>query len=78
MWKGLFTHLIHVLHAAGKAANEDLLAKLDQRYRSISTFGHGTIRTFAANSSEMKKLAGRDFEDLLQVCCINSVAILGP
>ena len=36
-------------------------------YRSISTFGHGTIRTFAANSSEMKKLAARDFEDLLQV-----------
>ncbi|KAF9051319.1 hypothetical protein BJ165DRAFT_1341064, partial [Panaeolus papilionaceus] len=36
------------------------------RYASISTFGHGTIRTFAANSSEMKKLAARDFEDLLQ------------
>ena len=36
-------------------------------YRLISTFGHGTIRTFAANSSEMKKLAARDFEDLLQV-----------
>lgn len=36
-------------------------------YRSISTFGHGTIRTFATNSSEMKKLAARDFEDLLQV-----------
>lgn len=37
------------------------------RYRQISTFGSGTIRTFAANSSEMKKLAARDFEDLLQV-----------
>jgi len=36
-------------------------------YRQISTFGHGTIRKFAANSSEMKKLAARDFEDLLQV-----------
>ncbi|KIM41097.1 hypothetical protein M413DRAFT_72368 [Hebeloma cylindrosporum] len=35
-------------------------------YRAISTFGHGTIRNFAANSSEMKKLAARDFEDLLQ------------
>ena len=37
------------------------------RYREISTFGRGTIRKFATNSSEMKKLAARDFEDLLQV-----------
>jgi hypothetical protein len=36
------------------------------RYHQISTFGHGTIRKFAANSSEMKKMAARDFEDLLQ------------
>ncbi|KJA13982.1 hypothetical protein HYPSUDRAFT_150921, partial [Hypholoma sublateritium FD-334 SS-4] len=36
------------------------------RYRQISTFGSGTIRCFSANSSEMKKLAARDFEDLLQ------------
>ncbi|KAF9053251.1 hypothetical protein BJ165DRAFT_1339463, partial [Panaeolus papilionaceus] len=36
------------------------------RFAAIPTFGHGTIRTFSANSSEMKKLAGRDFEDLLQ------------
>ncbi|KAF9472013.1 hypothetical protein BDN70DRAFT_819287, partial [Pholiota conissans] len=39
------------------------------RYRNIATFGHSTIRTFASNSSEMKKLAARDFEDLLQ-CAI--------
>ena len=37
------------------------------RYRQISTFGTGTIRKFSQNSSEMKKLAARDFEDLLQV-----------
>jgi hypothetical protein len=37
------------------------------RYREISTFGRGTIRKFTTNSSEMKKLAARDFEDLLQV-----------
>ncbi|KAF9470994.1 hypothetical protein BDN70DRAFT_820597 [Pholiota conissans] len=36
------------------------------RYRQISTFGSGTIRKFSQNSSEMKKLAARDFEDLLQ------------
>ena len=31
------------------------------------TFGSSTIRRFATNASEMKKLAARDFEDLLQV-----------
>ncbi|KAF9043136.1 hypothetical protein BJ165DRAFT_1348337 [Panaeolus papilionaceus] len=37
-----------------------------RRFFSISTFGNGTIRKFPANSSEMKKMAARDFEDLLQ------------
>ncbi len=36
-------------------------------YRSMPTFGSSTIRRFATNASEMKKLAARDFEDLLQV-----------
>ena len=38
------------------------------RYHQISTLGRGTIRKFPSNVSEMKKLAARDFEDLLQVC----------
>jgi hypothetical protein len=33
----------------------------------MPTFGSSTIRRFASNASEMKKLAARDFEDLLQV-----------
>lgn len=37
------------------------------RYRLIPTFGKDTIRRFSANSSEMKKLAAHNFEDLLQV-----------
>lgn len=37
------------------------------RYRQIPTFGHDTIRKFSNNASGMKKLAARDFEDLLQV-----------
>ncbi|KAJ3713280.1 hypothetical protein C8R42DRAFT_558143, partial [Lentinula raphanica] len=39
------------------------------RYRQIPTFGFDTIRLFANNASEMKRLAARDFEDLLQ-CAI--------
>jgi hypothetical protein len=40
------------------------------RYRQIPTFGRDTIRKFCTNVSEMKKLAGRDFEDLLQVSIV--------
>lgn len=36
-------------------------------YRLVMPFGRGTIRRFHTNASAMKKLAGRDFEDLLQV-----------
>jgi hypothetical protein len=33
----------------------------------VSPFGRDTIRKFSSNSSDMKKLAARDFENLLQV-----------
>ncbi len=36
-------------------------------YREIPTFGGDTIRRFSRNVSEMKKLAARDFADILQV-----------
>ena len=42
-------------------------------YRQIPTFGRDTIRRFATNSSEMKKMAARDFEDLLQVLLSPSI-----
>lgn len=34
----------------------------------MPSFGKDTIRRFVANTSELKKLAARNFEDLLQVC----------
>ena len=37
------------------------------RYRKIPRFGRSTIRRFSNDVSAMKKLAARDFEDLLQV-----------
>ncbi|XP_006456659.1 hypothetical protein AGABI2DRAFT_122544 [Agaricus bisporus var. bisporus H97] len=39
------------------------VAKLDHR---VPAFGQSTIRSFKNNVSEMKKLAGRDFEDVFQ------------
>jgi hypothetical protein len=39
-----------------------------QSFRQVPTFGQDTIRRFSNNVSELKRLAARDFEDLLQVC----------
>ncbi|KAL1658479.1 hypothetical protein GGF50DRAFT_67162 [Schizophyllum commune] len=63
VWKAIFTHLIRILYAADpRDANYEI------RYKKIEAFSLGTIRKFATkeNVSEMKKLAARDFEDLLQ------------
>lgn len=38
----------------------------------MPTFAGDTIRKFSANCSEMKQLAARDFEDLLQVKTVNA------
>ncbi|KAG5634841.1 hypothetical protein H0H81_000543 [Sphagnurus paluster] len=75
IWKALFTHLIWVLFAA--APDGRLVTELDRRFRNIPTFGSSTIRRFANNASEMKKLAARDFEDLLQ-CAIPAFEGLLP
>ncbi|KAG2065340.1 hypothetical protein BDR04DRAFT_983176, partial [Suillus decipiens] len=47
------------------------------RYRKVPTFGRGTIRHFHNNASAMKKLAARDFEDLLQ-CAMPVFEMLLP
>ncbi|KAF5382541.1 hypothetical protein D9615_002821 [Tricholomella constricta] len=75
VWKTLFKHLIRLLYAASRQG--DLVAELDFRYRQTPTFGRDTIRKFANNASEMKKLAARDFEDLLQ-CSIPAFEDLLP
>ncbi|KAI0063164.1 hypothetical protein BV25DRAFT_453896, partial [Artomyces pyxidatus] len=65
VWKGVFTHLMRLLYAAAG----DAIQTLNERYRAMPTFGRDTIRKFHRNASGMKKLAARDFEDLLQ-CAI--------
>jgi hypothetical protein len=44
-----------------------LYLRYSTRYHQIPTFGQGKICKFATNASEMKRLAARDYEDLLQV-----------
>ncbi|KAH7916892.1 hypothetical protein BV22DRAFT_997067, partial [Leucogyrophana mollusca] len=65
VWKAIFIHLLRILDSLKDSA----IHELDRRYRQVPTFGRDTIRRFARNSSELKKMAARDFEDLLQ-CAI--------
>ncbi|KAJ3515164.1 hypothetical protein NMY22_g14524 [Coprinellus aureogranulatus] len=67
VWKTLFTHLIRLLWATTPDGSSVL--KFNDRFRQMPPFGTDTIRRFKADTSEMKKLAARDFEDILQ-CCI--------
>ncbi|KAK7007536.1 hypothetical protein R3P38DRAFT_2644843, partial [Favolaschia claudopus] len=71
VWKNLFTHLIRLLYA--QPNGQALVDELNRRYRNMPRFGVDTIRRFATNASEMKKLGARDFEDLLQ-CAIPAFA----
>ncbi|KAJ3709521.1 hypothetical protein C8R42DRAFT_649336 [Lentinula raphanica] len=75
VWKMLFVHAIRLLHALPDGAEK--IESLDERFRNTPTFGDSTIRRFSANSSEMKKMAARDFEDLLQ-CSIPAFEGLFP
>lgn len=54
---------MRILQAIGGNAVQEL----NQRYRQVPPFGKGVIRRFTGNASAMRKLAARDFEDLLQV-----------
>jgi hypothetical protein len=43
-------------------------------FREVPTFGRDKIRKFAENASEMKKLAARNYEDVLQVVSFTAPA----
>ncbi|KAF7985138.1 hypothetical protein HWV62_7692 [Athelia sp. TMB] len=60
VWRALFIHLLRMLEAHDKS----LVMELDRRL--VPTFGRATIRRFSSNVSELKKLAARDYEDILQ------------
>jgi hypothetical protein len=66
VWKALLVHLVRILYAAAPGGR--LVDILDERFREIPAFSHAIIRRFTSNVSDMKKLAARDYEDILQVC----------
>lgn len=53
----------------GKALNSSAVGWLLMalRFHQVPTFGCDTIRRFGGNVSALKKLAARDFEDIIQV-----------
>ncbi|KAF7344219.1 hypothetical protein MVEN_01712600 [Mycena venus] len=73
VFKSLFSHLIRILIAHGGSA----IQTLNARYRLVPTFGQAVIRRFDTNASAMKKMAARNFEDLLQ-CAIPVIESLLP
>lgn len=78
VWKLVLAHLIRLLVRPQVCdPNKGVSSPLSDstiivpRLRLILTFGASTIRNFANNTSEMKKLAAHDFEDILHVCAFN-------
>ncbi|KAI0668987.1 hypothetical protein C8Q78DRAFT_933009, partial [Trametes maxima] len=62
VWKAVFTHLVRILETQGP----DVVNELNKRFREVPSFAWTTIRKFADNVCEMKRMAARDFEDTLQ------------
>ncbi len=82
VWKALLTHLIRILNSLGNRKAQEFNARLVicadytvpylflDRFRLVPPFGRSTIRRITRNVSEMKQLAARDFEDILQVMSV--------
>ncbi|THH19983.1 hypothetical protein EUX98_g8669 [Antrodiella citrinella] len=62
VWKAVFTHLIRIIVSLG----DSVVQEFNLRYRQMPTFGRSTIRRKTSNTSALKKLAARDYEDYLQ------------
>ncbi|KAK7689177.1 hypothetical protein QCA50_007868 [Cerrena zonata] len=62
VWKAVFIHILRLLVALGN----DAIQEFDKRFRATPTFGSDIIRRFCSNVSSQKRIAARDYEDLLQ------------
>lgn len=67
VWKSTFIHLIRMV----VCTPGNLVQEFNLRYRKIPRFGRSTIRRITENTSALKKLAARDYEDFLQVCSLS-------
>lgn len=81
IWRQILIHLLRLLNTLGAAQVNEFDARYAHRlfvclslmsycsFRKISTFGRDTIRKFDDNVLALKKMAARNFEDILQVWC---------
>lgn len=84
VWKILFIHLLRIVASVNQLheldrryvskSHHNTFTSLTQgcSFRQIPSFGRDTIRKFRSNTSELKQMATRDYEDLLQVSVILS------
>jgi len=80
VWRALFIHLLRMLDAANNTLIQELdrryidlsvnpsrCSQFLQSFRQVPTFGQDSVRRFSNNVSELKRLAARDYKNLLQV-----------
>ncbi|KAI0708940.1 hypothetical protein C8T65DRAFT_740004 [Cerioporus squamosus] len=63
IWKRVFSHLVRIVEAAG---GESAVQELNERFRQVPGFAWTTVRKFHADVCSMKRLAARDFENILK------------
>ncbi|KZO91740.1 hypothetical protein CALVIDRAFT_547161 [Calocera viscosa TUFC12733] len=73
VWKRMLMHLLRILHSC----SEEHVTRFNHRFRRIPKFGRHAIRGWTSDVSELKKLAARDYEDILQ-CIIPAIDGLLP
>ncbi|QRV96818.1 colossin-A [Ceratobasidium sp. AG-Ba] len=64
VWKSVLIHLIRIVYGQGN----DTVTEFNRRFRKVPTFSGSTIRKFSEDVASLKRLAARDFEDILQCC----------
>ncbi|KZT36764.1 hypothetical protein SISSUDRAFT_988644 [Sistotremastrum suecicum HHB10207 ss-3] len=64
-WKRLLLHFIRMLYS--REPGDVWVEQMNARFRAIPIFGKDTIRRLPQNVAGMKRLAARDYEDILQV-----------
>ncbi|KAI0076041.1 hypothetical protein K474DRAFT_1685008 [Panus rudis PR-1116 ss-1] len=62
VWKAVFIHIIRMLISVG----DNKIQEFNMRWREVPSFCDMTIRPFHSNVSSLKKMAARDYEDILQ------------
>ncbi|TFY50777.1 hypothetical protein EVJ58_g10894, partial [Rhodofomes roseus] len=71
VWKAFLIHLLRILFLLRR------LAVFNRRFRKVPTYGSDTIRRFSNNVSDLKQMAARMYEDILQ-CIIPVVDSMLP